>query len=145
MTSEVFTPNEGSGTVTARQTATAWLSSFWEWVESRLEFIGDYLNPILVKETRQALKSRQFTVTFVLLLACCWIVTMGGIAMIGPSIYYSAYGPTMLLAYYAILAFPLTVVVPLSAFRSLAAARGANTYELLSITTLGPRQIIAGK
>jgi hypothetical protein len=70
---------------------------------------------------------------------------MGGIAMIGPSIYYSAYGPLMLLAYSAILAFPLTVVVPFAAFRSLAAENEDNTYELLSITTLRPRQIIAGK
>jgi len=65
--------------------------------------------------------------------------------MIGPSIYYAAGGSTMLFAYYAILAFPLAVVVPYSAFRSLAAEREDNTYDLLSITALKPRQIISGK
>ena len=37
------------------------------------------------------------------------------------------------------------VVVPLSAFRSLTAEREDNTYDLLSITALKPRQIISGK
>ena len=41
-----------------------------------------------------------------------------------------------MLWYYAILAFPLAVVVPYAAFRSLAAEREDNTYDLLSITTL---------
>jgi hypothetical protein len=43
------------------------------------------------------------------------------------------------------LAFPLVVVVPYSAFRSLASEREDNTYDLLSITALRPRQIISGK
>jgi hypothetical protein len=47
--------------------------------------------------------------------------------------------------YYGILAFPLVVVVPYSAFRSLASEREDNTYDLLSITALRPRQIISGK
>ena len=38
----------------------------WEPIERRLVHAGDWLNPILVKETRQALKSFQFTTTFVL-------------------------------------------------------------------------------
>ncbi|MCI0491505.1 MAG: ABC transporter permease, partial [Planctomycetes bacterium] len=114
-------------------------------VERWLERLGDWLNPILVKETRQALKSFQFTITFVLVLVACWVVTIGGVALIGPGIYYGATGGTLLLAYYTVLAFPLTVVVPYSAFRSLAAEREDNTYELLSITTLKPRQIISGK
>ena len=98
-----------------------------------------------MKETRQALKSFQFTITFVLVLVACWVVTIGGVALIGPGIFYAAAGGTMLMAYYVILAFPLMVVVPYSAFRSLAAEREDNTYDLLSITTLKPRQIISGK
>ncbi len=110
-----------------------------------LVYAGDWLNPILVKETRQALKSFQFTMTFVLVLIACWVVTIGVVAAIGPSIFYAAAGGTLLLWYYAILAFPLTVVVPYAAFRSLTAEREDNTYDLLSITTLKPRQIISGK
>jgi len=117
----------------------------WQRVEEFLAGASDWLNPILVKETRQALKSFQFTITFVLVLAACWIVTIGVVAYIGPSIYYAASGGTLLLWYYAVLAFPLIVVVPYSAFRSLAAEREDNTYDLISITTLKPRQIISGK
>jgi hypothetical protein len=43
------------------------------------------------------------------------------------------------------MAFPLLVVVPHGAFRSLADERDDRTFELLSITALGPRQIVAGK
>jgi hypothetical protein len=108
-------------------------------------YAGDWLNPILVKETRQALKSFQFTVTFILLLIACWIVTMGGVALVGPRIFYAAEGGSLMLYYYGILAFPLAVVVPYAAFRSLAAEREDNTYDLLSITALHPRQIVSGK
>ena len=68
-----------------------------------------------------------------------------GVAVIGPSIYYAARGLDMFLGYYAILAVPLLVVVPFGAFRSLASEREDGTYEMLSITTLKPRQIVSGK
>lgn len=120
-------------------------ASRWRALESRLALVSDWFNPILVKETRQALRSLQFTLTFMLLLVACWMVTIGGVAMIGPSIYYAAGGAELLRAYYLVLSLPLLVVVPFAAFRSLAAEREDNTYELLSITTLRPRQIIGGK
>jgi hypothetical protein len=132
----------GSATET---TLAARAAAAWDRVERFLVYASDWLNPILVKETRQALKSFQFTTTFVLLLVACWVVTIGGVAVIGPRIFYSADGGTLLFWYYAVLAFPLTVVVPYAAFRSLAAEREDNTYDLLSITSLKPRQIISGK
>ncbi|MEX2169229.1 MAG: hypothetical protein WD851_07955 [Pirellulales bacterium] len=121
------------------------LDAWWEWFEQRLEFAGDALNPILVKETRQAIKSRQFALTFVMLLIACWGVTIGGVAIVGPGIRYMAAGGDLLLFYYGILAFPLAVIVPFAAFRSLAAERDDNTYDLLAVSTLTPRQIINGK
>jgi len=117
----------------------------WEVVERWLAAASDWLNPILVKETRQALRSWQFALVFVLLLVACWVVTIGGVALIGPSVYYAAGGGELLRAYYFILAFPLLVVVPFAAFRSLAAEREDNTYDLVSITALRPRQVISGK
>jgi hypothetical protein len=128
-----------------RPTFNSRASLIWARIERLLVYAGDWLNPILVKETRQALKSFQFTTTFVLVLAACWIVTIGGLAIIGPTIFYSASGGSLLTWYYAVLAFPMVVVVPYSAFRSLASEREDNTYELLSITALRPRQIISGK
>jgi hypothetical protein len=117
----------------------------WNWIESRLTAVAERANPILVKETRQALKSRQFTITFMVVLLLCWIVSFVGIAWVGPQIYYAAAGPGMLAAYFSILIAPLTLVVPFTAFRSLAAEQEENTFDLLSITTLGSRQIVTGK
>src|SRR5690242_5443375 len=116
----------------------------WAAIERFLIYAGDWLNPFLVKKTRQALKSSQCTITFVLMLVACWIATIGVVAFVGPRIFYSAEGGTLLVWYYAILALPLMVVVPLAAFRSLTAEREDNTYDLLSITSLKPRQIITG-
>ncbi|MEM9353032.1 MAG: hypothetical protein AAGA92_08460 [Planctomycetota bacterium] len=121
------------------------LASAWQWTEPRLVAAAEWANPILVKETRQALKSRQFVATFLIVLIACWVVSIGGVVLIGPRIRYEAAGGVMLLVYYAVLAFPLTVIVPYSAFRSIASEREDNTYDLLSISTLTPWQIIAGK
>ena len=116
-----------------------------DWCEVHGSWATDGLNPILVKETRQALKSRQFVVSFLVVLGACWIATIGGVAVIGPEIYWGAAGREMLVAYFCILAAPLVIVVPYSAYRSLAVEREENTYDLLSITTLGARQIVTGK
>jgi hypothetical protein len=117
----------------------------WNWFEAKLAALAERANPILVKETRQALKSRQFIVTFLVVLLGCWIVSFIGIAVVGPQIYFAAAGPGMLAAYYTILMVPLTLVVPFTAFRSLAAEQEENTFDLLAITTLGSRQIVTGK
>ena len=106
---------------------------------------GERLNPILVKEARQALKSRQFVVTFSLLLLCGWGWSLIGVALLMPAIYYSPSGPFMLIGYYVMLTVPMLLIVPFSAYRSLAGEREDGTYELLSITTLCSRQIVTGK
>jgi hypothetical protein len=110
-----------------------------------LERAGEWLNPLLVKECRQALKSRQFALTFSLVLLLCWLWSIAGIARLGPTVEYRFDGPEMFFGYYLILAFPLLVVVPYSAYRSLIAEREDNTFELVAITTLKPRQIAGGK
>ncbi len=117
----------------------------WDRFDAWLQKASDRLNPILVKEARQALRSRQFVITFMLMLAAGWLWSFLGLASIGPSVYYSAEGPKMLFVYHLILSFPLLVVAPYSAFHSLSSERQDRTYELLSITSLGARQILAGK
>jgi len=118
----------------------------WDRVDELLGRLSEWLNPILVKETRQALKSRQFAVTFTLVLLCAWIWSWFGMAiMIGPGVRYAAEGMTMFNGYYVILSFAVLVIVPFGAFRSLASEREDGTYELLSVTTLQPRQIVSGK
>ncbi len=119
----------------------------WAKLGAWLERMGERLNPILVKECRQSLKSRQFAITFALVLAACWLWSIFGVTLIGPSIYYSgaAAGTKMFEGYFFILAVALLIVVPFGAFRSLADERDDRTFELLAITTLRPRQIVAGK
>lgn len=118
---------------------------WWEALDDLLFQLGDRLNPILVKETRQALKSRQFTASFwlVLLFAAGW--SFIGISILMPRVYYMPAGRFMLGGYFFILCVPLLLVVPFSAFRSLAAEREDGTYELLSITTLSSGRIVMGK
>jgi hypothetical protein len=121
------------------------IPSQWSRIEDMLDRIGDRLNPILVKEARQAMKSRQFIVTFSLLLIFGWLWTVLYVAFGVPGIFYAPVGPGVLTGYYVVLSIPLLIVVPYAAFRSLAAEREDGTYELLSITTLSAGQIVQGK
>jgi hypothetical protein len=117
----------------------------WRRIEHLLDRLGDRLNPILVKEARQAMKSKQFIITFSLLLICGWLWTILFISFGVPAIFYAPVGPGVLMGYYIVLSVPLLIVVPYAAFRSLAAEREDGTYELLSITSLSARQIVLGK
>lgn len=116
-----------------------------ERVDAWCEEWGDWCNPILVKETRQALKSRQFVITFSLLLFAALSWTIIGTFSLMPAIYDTPSAPTMMLGYYFVLALPMLLVVPLAAYRSLEGEIDDGTLELLSITTLSPRQIVLGK
>jgi hypothetical protein len=106
---------------------------------------SDWLNPILVKETRQALKSRQFVATFLLMLVASWLISVFGIVLAGAGAEYGNFGGGFFFAYYLVLAVAVFLIVPFGAFRSLLAERDQHTWEVLSITTLKPRQIVWGK
>ncbi|MEO1614626.1 MAG: ABC transporter permease, partial [Planctomycetota bacterium] len=109
------------------------------------ERLGDFINPILVKETRQALKSRQFVVTFSLILFAALAWTVAGSLSLMPQIYTSPSAQRMMTGYYVVLALPMLLVVPLAAYRSLESEIDDGTLELLSITALSPWQIVLGK
>ncbi len=117
----------------------------WERLDARLERWADHLNPILVKETRQALKSHQFLITFMLLLLACWLWSVFAPVLLGPGFAYASKGADVLYGYLLILSVPLVLIVPFAAFRSLAAEQERNTYELLAISDLSARQIVTGK
>jgi len=109
------------------------------------DYVTDRLNPILVKETRQALKSRQFIITFMLLLTVAWLISVFGTIWYGPAIEYGSAGRAFFVAYYYVIGFATMFVIPFGSFRSMLNERDQNTYELLSISTLSPRQIVTGK
>ncbi len=107
---------------------------------------SELLNPILVKEVRQALKSRQFEVSFglTLLAAVCWTLFFVSVSV--PRIFFFPDGGTILLRGYAfILLIPLLIIIPFSAFRSLTSEVEESTFELLSITTLSPNRSLRAR
>ncbi len=109
------------------------------------ETTSDQLNPILVKETRQALKSRQFVATFSIMLFGSWLISAVVLLPENSSRGDAPVGGENFWLYYSLLALSVMLVVPFGAFRSLLAERDLNTYELLNITTLSPLQIVWGK
>jgi hypothetical protein len=117
----------------------------FERFEAILARLSDHLNPILVKEARQALRSRQFTTTFFLMLAAGWTWSILGLALLGPAAYYNAEGPSMFFVYYVVLAAPLLIVIPYYAYHSLSTERQDRTHELVSITALSARHMLTGK
>lgn len=113
-----------------------------DWLEAR----SDLLNPILVKETRQALKSQAFVSVFILMLVVSWLITAIGVLYVhGPELQYAAAGRQFFSAFYAVLAIAIFLVVPQGAFRSIQVERDLQTYEMLTITKLSPRHVVWGK
>lgn len=110
-----------------------------------LEKAGDHLNAILVKETRQSLKSRQFVATFLLLVFASWVISVFGVAMMGDSINYGSSAQNLFMPYYVVLMIAVTVIVPYGAFRSMLGEKDQNTFDSLRITSLSPWQIVWGK
>lgn len=110
----------------------------WQWV-------GERVNPIVVKEIRQSLKSRQFTISFGLTLIAAVGWTLIAISLMVPRVYYLPGGLPLLTGFFCILTLPLMVIIPFSAFRSLTSETEDGTFELLSISALSSTQIIYGK
>jgi hypothetical protein len=110
-----------------------------------VERLSDRLNPIFIKETRQALKSRQFLASFFLMLIASWLVATFGLLLGGADAESSRTGPALFAWFFNILCVATYIVVPFGAFRSLLAERDQFTYEVLAISTLSPRQIVWGK
>jgi hypothetical protein len=112
---------------------------------TRLERLGDRFNPIVVKEVRQALKSRQFVFTFLLLLLAAWSGSIFGVSYLGESIDYGSSAVTFYAGFLFALCTATLVIVPFSTFRSIVEERTETTLELLQITALSPAQIVRGK
>lgn len=120
-------------------------SDYWSRMDRMLGRVSGWLNPILVKEARQSLKSRQFIITFLILLLASFVWTIFGVAMNAPDVFYLPTGKNLLSGYYFILAIPLLGIVPLAAYRSLAAEIENDTFEMLVITRLSSMRIVIGK
>ncbi len=121
----------------ARDPVDKW-DAWWTW-------LGEKSNPIVVKEIRQSLKSRQFSISFGLTLIAAVVWTLIAVSLMVPRIYYVPGGLPLLTGFFCILTLPLMVIIPFSAFRSLTSETEDGTFELLSISALSATQIIYGK
>ena len=107
-----------------------------------LDKSSDRFSSILVKETRQATKSKHFVWTFFATIIITLVVTF---VILSDRSGSNQLGQTLLLGYLVTLGLPLMIIVPISTFQSLSAEHGDGTLQLISITTMKPSEIIVGK
>jgi hypothetical protein len=117
----------------------------WGWLDRTCERASAWVNPILIKEARQSLKSRQFLITFFLLLLASCLWTILGVVSYSPDVHYVPTGSSLLIGYYLVMAIPMIGMVPLAAHRSLVAEIDDDTFEMLVITRLSSMRIVMGK
>lgn len=110
-----------------------------------IERFVDRMNPILVKEVRQAFKGRGFVLAFALLIFSCWLISVIGALQAGSSLEYYSWAPRFFSIYFIPLAFAIGVVIPFMAYNSMLSERVDDTFDMLSITTLRARKIVNGK
>ena len=118
-----------------------WLSRF----DGLCERWTDRFNPVLVKEVRQALRSRGFTASFLLTLGGCWCLSLALVGMEGDALQQGDSGPEFFRAYLFALLIPLCFIVPMGLFGSVIAEFRDQTFEVLATSRLTPQQIVVGK
>lgn len=121
------------------------MSHLWTRLDAFFERCGERFNPIVVKETRQAIQSRGFNYAFIAMLVVCLIESLLLVTGIGERIYQLEAGREFFPFYLGSLLFAICLVVPLGLFRSVVSEFDGQTFEMLAITTLSPRQIVFGK
>jgi hypothetical protein len=106
------------------------------------EALADRVNPIIVKEVRQGLRTRVFWVFFTLMLTACLFISLGffGAADVG-----ATSGQAAFVAFFVCLGGVQFFVIPYSAYRSMARETEEETWVLLTLTGIGPRRILSGK
>lgn len=109
---------------------------------ARVEALGERLNPVLVREVRQALRGRFFLITFGLTLLFGTIASVG-ILMIGDL--GDSPGRELFMACLGFLSMTTVLFVPIGAFQSLGAEHDDETRDMLVLSNLSPGQIIRGK
>jgi len=110
-----------------------------------LAALDDRLNPILVREVRQALRGRYFRITFLFTLAAATLIGLLVLSNAPDAREPDVVGVWFFIANFACLAGAVLFFVPFSGFTSMGAEWEENTYDLLAISNLRPRQIVMGK
>lgn len=107
------------------------------------ERFADGINPIVVKEVRQGLRTRVFWIFFSLMLVGCLAISL--FAWAASDGIADNTGQYTFVAYFVALGFVQFFVIPYVSYRSMAREAEDETWVLLTLTGLGPRRILAGK
>lgn len=115
-----------------------------------IQWFDDRLNPVMVKEVRQALNGREFISSFMFTIIV--VLSISGIVLgIEAADMQQRAGEHAINAkgvfsvVLGCLAFASILIVPIIAYRSLDQERTERCYDLLIITTCGPGDIVRGK
>ena len=107
--------------------------------------VGDRVNPVAVKEFRQAVQSRWVTAVFMLFLLLN-LAVIGGYLMLSPDAATSTTGGRDIFSgLNAILFFTCIGFIPLYSGARLSIERNDANIDLFFITTITPGAIIRGK
>ncbi len=102
------------------------------------------MNPIVLKEMQQALRSRITWALFgVLMTACVAVAVLGFVRQ--RALPTRTHGPDFFFVFLVSLWVMHFFVVPYTAYRSMAREQELDTWELLTLTGLGPHRIARGK
>lgn len=112
-------------------------------MSSAVDSWSERLNPIVVKEVRQGLRTRVFWIFFGLMLLACLCISL--VAWATASEMGFDGGRYFFIAFYVCLSVVQFFIIPYTAYRSMAREREDETWVLLTLTGLGPRRILRGK
>src|SRR5262245_30147670 len=101
--------------------------------------LSDRLNPILVKEVRQALRGRFFKVMFWTTLGSATLSGLLVVAGAASSNEVESIGQTFFIVMFGCMSAAVHAFVPFSAYLSTSGEWDENTHDLLVLSNLGPR------
>ena len=107
--------------------------------------IDDRLNPVLVKEVRQALRGKQFRSAFIFTLVVSVIVAVSIVLGTAEQAEWTPIGPPFFMGVFACLTLAVIGFVPMAAFQSMGSEWDENTFDMLALSHLRPRHIVLGK
>ncbi len=113
--------------------------------------IPDFINPLIVRELRQALRSRLVVALFMVSLALFVVVAAGASLILGVTelargdVAAQGSGLYVCMVFLGVLSTFAFTGIPLYAAVRLAAERGGEHRDLLYVTTLSPSSLILGK
>lgn len=112
-------------------------------LHTRLAALTERTNPVLVKEVRQALRGNYFRAIFWLTLSGALVIGLLVLVMGGHD--DAARGEPFFHAIFGCMAVATHGFLPFAAFVAMGSEWEENTYDLLVISDLRPRQIVLGK